>query len=277
VPSTDQSAPTVIFLTDYGLRDPFVGICHGVITRICPEARIIDLSHGVPRHDVQAGALMLASALPYMPPGVVLGVVDPDVGAARRAVAFRGADGRTYVGPDNGLLRLAADASGGVVEAVDIAHSPLRLQPVAATFHGRDIFAPVAAHLVAGTPLADAGSPLDPAGLVRLELPRPAFDGPAIVAHVLAVDTFGNAALDLRHDDLDGRGIRIGRTVAVIGPRSAPGGEPAAVVRTFADASPGELILYEDADRRVAIAISRGSAADRLGLDRGIEVRIVAA
>jgi S-adenosylmethionine hydrolase len=269
------AAPTVIFLTDYGLKDPFVGICHGVIARICPDARVIDLSHGVARHDVQAGAVALASALPYMPPGVVLGVVDPDVGASRRAVAMRAADGRLYVGPDNGLLTLAADAAGGVVEAVDIARSPLRLQPVAATFHGRDIFAPVAGHLVAGAPFREVGTPLDPAELVRLELPRPQFDGETILAHVVAVDTFGNAALDLQHDDLDGRGIRIGRTVSLCSPRSGPGGEKAVVVRTFADGAPGDLLLYEDADRRVAIAISHGDAAAHLGLERGVEVRVI--
>jgi S-adenosylmethionine hydrolase len=162
-------APVITFLSDYGLDDDFVGVCHGVIARIAPEARVIDVSHGVPRHDIRSGALMLRRALPYFPAGVHLAVVDPEVGAARRAVALRTAEeGRLMVGPDNGLMSLAAMRFGGVIEAVDLVRSPFRLEPTAATFHGRDIFAPIAAHLAAGTPLAEAGDPLDPGELVRL-------------------------------------------------------------------------------------------------------------
>ena len=164
------TSPVISFLTDYGLQDEFVGLCHAVITRICPAAHVIDLTHAVARHDVAAGAVVLADALPYLPAGVHLAVVDPDVGAERRAVALRAADGRLFVGPDNGLLWPAAQAAGGVVEAVDIAHSPFRLEPVSATFHGRDIFAPVAASLAGGTPLAQAGPPIEPGSLVALEL-----------------------------------------------------------------------------------------------------------
>src|SRR5947209_4145145 len=184
-------APVINFLTDYGFGDGFVGVCHGVIAGICPEARVIDLSHGVARHDIRAGALILEGALPYLPAGVVLGVVDPDVGAERRAVALRAGDGRQMVGPDNGLLMLAADACGGVTEAVDISRSPFRLEPVSATFHGRDIFAPVAARLAAGVPLAEAGEPSDPDELVRLDLPRPDLreDG-VLVAHAAYIDRF---------------------------------------------------------------------------------------
>ena len=145
-----MTGPLITFLSDYGLEDEFAGVCHGVIAGICPDARVIDLTHGIPRHDVRAGALVLRSALPYLPRGIHLAVVDPDVGAERRAVAIRSADDRMLVGPDNGLLSLAAQAAGGVVEAVDIARSPFRLEPVSATFHGRDIFAPVAARLGRG-------------------------------------------------------------------------------------------------------------------------------
>jgi hypothetical protein len=166
--------PVITFLSDYGLHDDFVGVCHGVIAMICPQARVIDITHGLPRQDVRAGAISLAGALPYTPQGVHLAVVDPDVGAQRRAVALRLADERVLVGPDNGLLWLAAEQSEGVVEAVDIARSPYRLEPVSATFHGRDIFAPVAARLAAGAPLAESGDPLDPTELVRLELPTSA-------------------------------------------------------------------------------------------------------
>jgi S-adenosylmethionine hydrolase len=143
--------PVVTFLTDYGRDDDFVGVCHGVIARICPEARVIDITHGLPRHDVRAAALVLRNTLGYMPAGVHLAVVDPEVGSPRRAVALRVAhEERVLVGPDNGLLVLAAERLGGIVEAVDLAGSPFRLEPVSATFHGRDLFAPVAARLAAG-------------------------------------------------------------------------------------------------------------------------------
>ena len=185
-----------------------------MIAGICPEARVIDITHGVPRHDVRAGALILRNALPYMPPGVHLAVVDPEVGAERRAVALRTAEeDRLLVGPDNGLLSLAAERFGGVVEAVDIGRSPWRLEPVSATFHGRDIFAPVAAHLAAGRRSPRPASRCDPDDLVRLELPRPRREDGALVAHALDVDRFGNVALDVTHDDLADAGLRLGRTL----------------------------------------------------------------
>ena len=164
-----MGGPVITFLTDYGLTDDFVGVCHGVIARVCPQARVIDLTHGVPRGDVRAGGLILQGALPYLPVGVHLAVVDPGVGSDRRAVALGTADGRALVGPDNGLLWLAAERAGGVIEAVDIGRSPFALEPVSATFHGRDIFAPVAARLAAGVALAEVGEACDPEALMRLE------------------------------------------------------------------------------------------------------------
>lgn len=259
----------VSFLSDYGLVDGFVGICHGVIATICPAARVIDISHGVPRHDVRAGALILRAALPFLPAGVHLAVVDPDVGAQRRAVALRAADGPLLVGPDNGLLSLAAADAGGVIEAVDIGSSPWRLEPVSATFHGRDIFAPVAARLAAGEPLADAGTPLDPGALVTLDLPRARVEDGALVSHAVYVDRFGNVQLDARHEELAAAGLKLGHGALV-------GEHPARYVRTFADGAEGELLLYEDSARMLAVAVSRGSAAERLCVAAGDELRVEA-
>jgi S-adenosylmethionine hydrolase len=250
------SAPVITFLSDYGSKDDFVGICHAVIATICPEARVIDLTHGIDRYDVLGGALTLRSAMRFVPAGVVLAVVDPDVGAARRAVAMRTADERLLVGPDNGLLSLC----GEVVEAVDIARSAFRLEPVSATFHGRDIFAPVAARLAGGEPLAAAGDPLDVSELVRLRLPRARIDDGALVAHALYVDRFGNVQLDAGHDDLAAVGVRLGDLVSV-------GGHDAHYVRTFAEVGDGELLLYEDARRSLAVALNRGDASALLGID----------
>jgi S-adenosylmethionine hydrolase len=257
--------PVITFLSDYGLADEFVGTCHGVIATICPEARVIDLAHGVPRHNVRAGALILRGALPYMPVGVHLAVVDPEVGAARRAVALRLGGGRRLVGPDNGLLWLAAEAGGGVVEAVDIARSPFRLEPVSATFHGRDIFAPVAARLAGGTPLAEVGEPCDPDELERLELPRPRFlaDG-MLVAHALYIDRFGNVQLNVDHEELPRAAIKLGHAVELKLGSGATYEAP--FVRAFADVEPQALLLYEDAARRLALAVSHGDAARRLGI-----------
>jgi S-adenosyl-L-methionine hydrolase (adenosine-forming) len=267
------SAPVITLLTDYGLTDGFVGICHGVIAAICPDARIIDLTHGIARHDVRSGALVLAGAIGYLPAGVHVAVVDPDVGAERRAVALASADGRLFVGPDNGVLWPAAQACGGVSEAVEIGHSSLRLEPVSATFHGRDIFAPVAAHLALGVALGDAGRPLDPGDLVSFELPQGRIESGELVAAVSYVDRFGNVQLGVAHEDLDGLGLRLGGTVAL---RLGRAGEVqvARYVRTFADAGDGELIVYEDASRQLAIALNLASAADRLGLAVGDEVRL---
>ena len=272
VPSSEQQQPFITFLSDYGLADDFVGVCHGVIARACPQAQVIDLTHGIDRHDVRAGAIVLAEAMPYMPVGVHLAVVDPDVGAQRRAVALRTADRRRFVGPDNGLLALAAQATGGVVEAVDIARSSFRLKPVSATFHGRDIFAPVAAALAGGATLSAAGDPLDPAELVTITLPAPRMRDGALVAHVRYVDRFGNLQLNVGHDDLAESGLRLGRAAAIEpGDGSA---HPVHYVRTFADAVPDELLLYEDAQRRLAIAVNHGNAAQRLGLAVDDELRI---
>jgi S-adenosyl-L-methionine hydrolase (adenosine-forming) len=271
-----MTGPLITFLSDYGLEDEFAGVCRAVIAGICPEARVIDLTHGIPRHDVRAGALVLRGALAYLPTGTHLAVVDPDVGAERRAVAIRTADERVLVGPDNGLLSLAATAGGGVVEAVDIAHSPFRLEPVSATFHGRDIFAPVAAKLAAGVALAEAGEPCDPAQLVAVELPRPRYEAGALVAHALYVDRFGNVQLDVAHADLADSGIKLGRAVRITAVASGLS-RRAQFARTFADAGEGELILYEDAYRMLAVAVSHGDAAATLDLSIDDELRMTPA
>jgi S-adenosylmethionine hydrolase len=267
-----MGAPVITFLSDYGLEDDFVGLCHAVIASICPRARVLDLSHGVARHDVRAGAIVLRGALPYLPVGVHLAVVDPDVGAERRAVALRLADDRLLVGPDNGLLSLAAGRAGGVVESVDIAHSKFRLEPVSATFHGRDIFAPVAAHLAAGVPLAETGEPCDPHTLARLELPQPELRDGALVAHAMYVDRFGNVQLDVEHEDLVGSGLKLGHRVRI--DLGARGSRQAKYVRTFAEVGDGELLIYEDAYRRLALAVRHGDAAARLGLGIDDELQI---
>jgi S-adenosylmethionine hydrolase len=258
--------PTITFLSDYGHADEFVGVCHGAIARRCPSARVIDLTHAIPRHDVRTGALVLRDSLAYMPPGIHLAVVDPEVGAVgrhqRRAVALRAAaPEQLLVGPDNGLLMLAAERLGGVVEAIDIGRSPERLEPVSATFHGRDIFAPVAAALADGAPLATVGEPLNVAELRVLELSSARIQAGALIAHVLRADHFGNLTLDASHAQLAAVGALLGDAVSV---KIADRVHGARYASTFADVAPGELLLYEDAQQMAALAVNRGSAAEAL-------------
>ena len=262
----------ITFLSDYGLDDEFVGVVHGVIAGICPEARVIDISHGVPRQDVAVGAAMLTRALPYVPAGVHLAVVDPEVGARRRAVALRTAsEDRLLVGPDNGLLVPAAEQFGGVAEAVEISASSWRLEPVSATFHGRDLFAPVAARLASGEPLASAGAPLEASELVAPERTAPRHEAGVLIAHVVATDTYGNAVLDATHADLVERGLRLGDPIAArTGSRRIRG----VVARTFSDVGAGALLLYEDASDALALAVNGGDAAALLGVTTGDEVRL---
>ena len=260
--------PVVTFLSDYGAADEFVGVVHGVIARLCPAARVIDVTHGIPRQAVDLGARALLRALPFMPVGVHLAVVDPEVGARRRAVALRVAEeGQLLVGPDNGLLLPIAERFGGVMAAVEISNSPWRLEPVSATFHGRDVFAPVAARLAAGELLEEAGEPLDPRELARIELSEAWRDeGGNLVAHVIGIDGFGNSALDAGHQHVLDMGWQIGRRIRLTqGDRV----HETIFARTFAEVSAGELLLYENAGGALALAVNAGSAAGLLGLRLG--------
>jgi S-adenosyl-L-methionine hydrolase (adenosine-forming) len=250
----------ICFLTDFGLQDDFVGTCHGVIARIAPEVRVIDVTHGIPPTAVLQGALVLSSTLPYMPVGVHLAVVDPGVGGSRRPLALQDADGRLFVGPDNGLLLPAAERSG-IVEARELANPDYALESISRTFHGRDLFAPAAAHLANGVPLAELGPPVDPDALVRLDLPVPAFREDRIDATMLYVDSFGNIALNLTRDDVETAGVAPGSRIELV---LSGEGYYAVMARTFADARPGDVILYEDSYGNMSVAINRGSAAAML-------------
>lgn len=259
----------ITFLSDFGLQDDFVGTCHGVIATIAPEARVIDVTHGVRPGHVLQGALVLANTLPYMPPGIHLAVVDPGVGSGRRALAVRDEEGRLYVGPDNGLLLPAVERFGGVAAAHELANADYSLHPVSRTFHGRDLFSPAAAHLAAGVALAKLGPPVDPEELVRLELPQPEVGQNRIRAVAVAVDRFGNITLNLRPDHLEHAELAAGTRIELVcrGDRFY-----AVSARTFADAPRGSLILYEDSYRSLALAVSRGSAAELLRLEEGGEI-----
>jgi S-adenosylmethionine hydrolase len=263
------------FLTDYHLIDHFVGTCHGVIATIAPEARVLDLTHQVPRGDVRQGALTLAQSISYLPVAVHLAVVDPGVGTERRAVAVLAQD-HVLVGPDNGLLLWAADALGGARHAYELAESAYRLRPVSATFHGRDVFAPAAAHVAAGLAPAKLGPPVDVDSLVRLPDPVCVVVGGAVHGEVIAVDTFGNAQTSVRADTLARAGIDPAGPGAhlLLSAHGHAAPQPVSYGRTFADVPPGEAVAFLDSAGQLALAVNRGEASAYFGLRVGSQVTI---
>jgi S-adenosylmethionine hydrolase len=267
------AAAPIVFLSDFGLQDEFVGTCHGVVARSAPTARVIDLTHGIPQGDVLRGALALAGALPYVPAdAVLLAVVDPGVGGSRRAVAVRSGTGRLLVGPDNGVLSLAWPLLGDVAQGVAITSPDVVLRPTSSTFHGRDVFAPAAAHLADGGELGSLGEPVDPGTLVRIEAPRPAAAAGSLTARVLAVDRFGNAQLGADPADLAAAGLDRASTLAV---RAGAATATARRATTYGDVGEGELLLLVDSSGRMALACNRGDAAGELRVVPGdtIEIR----
>jgi S-adenosylmethionine hydrolase len=250
--------------TDYGLSDGFAAMCHGVIARSAPRVGVIDVTHLVPPCDVARGAAVLAQAVPHLPPGVHVAVVDPGVGTARRGLAIE-TPGGLLVGPDNGLLPRAADVLGGIRRVVTLDNPDWFATAVSPTFHGRDVFAPVGARLALGADITDAGSQVDPASLVRLPDPVLAHGDGWIEAEVTQVDRFGNVQLAAPGDALES----LPAAVTV-------GGLRASRVRTFGDARPGELVVYVDSADRVAVAVNGGRAVVALGVTPGDVLRVAA-
>ncbi|MDP9020386.1 MAG: SAM-dependent chlorinase/fluorinase [Actinomycetota bacterium] len=254
---------TVSFLSDYGLEDEFVGVVTSVIRGISPHVTVVDVTHGVPPHDVRAGGLALARAAQYLAPGVVLAVVDPGVGTDRRAVAVEVGDREAvFVGPDNGVLASAVAMVGGASAAVELTDPAFHLPAPGPTFAGRDVFAPVAAHLCNGASLADLGERVEPAELLPGVLPVSRMEAGKLVAEVLWVDRYGNVQLNVGPDEVD------------------PFDEPLALelpdgVRTASRAGAygaigaGAVALVVDSYGLVSIAADRRSAAAELGLAPG--------
>ena len=258
-----MTAPIVTLTTDFGTRDPWVGVMKGVILGIAPAARLVDVSHEITAQNILEGALCLEAAARFFPRGTIhLAVVDPGVGSARRAIAVR-AGGQYYVGPDNGLLSLAFAQTSAPVTAVALTAAEYRLSPLSRTFHGRDLFAPAAAHLAAGVPLERFGPAVaDP---VRLALPAARREGDLVRGEVLGVDRFGNLLTSVRDEDLgplasDALAVKIGEV------------ELGAPVSAYADAPPGGLGAIVGSTGRLEVFARDGSAQARLGLGCGAPV-----
>lgn len=261
---------TICFLSDFGLSGDFVGTCKGVIQGIAPGAAVVDLTHDVPGFGIPQGAETLEHATGYMPRGTVyLAVVDPGVGTGRRAVALRTEADSYLVGPDNGLLAPASRALGGVSEAVLLSDGRFHVHPVSTTFHGRDIFAPVAAHLAADVDLGKVGDRLDPGSLVPLSLPGTTRNGAGeMEAEIISIDRFGNARLSATQQEA---GLQHGSQIEL-----DPGGGrvKCSYQETFGASRFGALIIVPDSHRRLSISINQGNAARALALSVGGRVRI---
>ena len=256
----------ITFLSDYGLDDAFVGICHGVVARIAPAVRVIDVCHEVAPQDVEHGATTLASAVEYLPEAVHLCVVDPGVGTSRRGVAVLTAQGSITVGPDNGVASLAWAELGGTVKAHCIDNDALWLQNPSKTFHGRDVFAPVAAHLANGVPLSEVGTEIDVASLRTVELREPEVDDDHVHGEVWSVDHFGNLSLNVHRSDLEAAGMNLGDLVEV---RMQGRTLEVPFTLTFGEVDPGRVAVCEDSYRRITVAVNLGHAAKTLRAGRG--------
>lgn len=255
----------ITFLSDYGLDDNFVGVCHGVMARIAPQARVIDLGHSVQPQDVRQGATLLAQSIVYMPAAVHLAVVDPTVGTRRASVALEAGE-HVLVGPDNGLLVWAAEAIGGIKRAVELTNPHYQLPRVSKTFHGRDIFAPVAAHVANGVDLDELGPALDPERLVRLAPPTSTVDDDHVHGEVLLIDHFGNVSLNITREQLERVGVSVGDRVEVrVGGRTFT----MPFEETFGAVPVGRPVLHEDSFRSLTVAINQGRAAERLRVRSG--------
>jgi S-adenosyl-L-methionine hydrolase (adenosine-forming) len=267
---SESTSPFVSFLSDYGLTDEFVGVCKAVVLRAAPSARIIDITHGIPPFDVRAGALALVRAVQYLPPGVVLAVVDPGVGTDRRALAVEVEEGY-LVGPDNGLLAPAVAMLGGARRAVSLTNAEYQLEAPGATFAGRDVFAPAAGYLAAGTPLEALGDLVDPMSLVPGMVPLPSDEGGRATGEVLWVDRYGNAQLNIDPSDLAALGVEPGGPLEI---RCGHETRTGRWVGSYAEAGPLELGVVVDSYGLVSLTLDRRPVADELGLRAGSAVTL---
>lgn len=262
---------TISFLSDYGTSDEFVGVVKSVIRSIAPGTAVVDITHDIRPYDVKGAALTLARSVQYLCPGVVLAVVDPGVGTARRAVAVEVGDGQSYlVGPDNGVLASAVGLVGGATAAVELTETEYQLPAPGPTFAGRDVFGPAAAHLCAGVPLDALGPRVDPAELMPGIVPLPRDDGDAIVGEILWVDRYGNCQLNIDPEAVAGWGER----VQLRWSKPRPGVRTAQRVEAYADLEPNQVGLVVDSYGLLAVSVPRGSAAETLGVVSGDEMAL---
>jgi S-adenosylmethionine hydrolase len=270
--------PFISFLTDFG-PDSAAAVCRGVMLSIAPDAQIVDISHSVRKYAVRDGAFLLSGSLPWMPVGVHVGVVDPGVGTARRPIGLLAGRGDVLIGPDNGLLTPAAERLGGIREARVLENRAWMLERTSSTFHGRDIFSPMAANLAIGGEFSAVGSLVEPGSLMVIRFPEPRVGLGVLESAIVYVDSFGNLRLAGDRGDLvdavgelsPGRELRVEFGGSNGGP---PIVETVPWARTFGEIPAGRPLLYEDSSGRIAYADNQADAASRLGVRADDPVRI---
>jgi hypothetical protein len=261
----------ISFLSDFGLRDEFVGVVHGVIARIAPEVHVLDITHGIAQGDVRAGALALLRSVQYVPEGVALAVVDPGVGTSRRAIAARTGWGY-FVGPDNGLLAPAVVMVGGADRIVSIENPELRLPAGGTSFDGRDLFGPAAAVLADGqADLDDLGPGVDPETVTPLMLPLAEHDPGSVRGEVLWIDHFGNAQTNIAPEDLQRVGAQPGEELVV---RIGTAEYQLSWVTSYGDVDPGEGLLHADSYGQIAVAVRDGRADEAFPVAQRVAVSL---
>lgn len=261
----------ISFISDFGRDDEFVGVVHGVIARIAPKVRVIDIGHEFAQGDIRSGALALMRSIQYLPKGVALAVIDPTVGTKRKAIAVRTEWG-VLIGPDNGLLAPATAMVGGADAAVSLENPELRLPAPGATFHGRDLFGPAAAVIASGqAEFEDLGPALDPDSLVPMMLPLVERGDGSVVGEVLWVDHFGNAQLNITPEDLQLVGVSPGTDIVL---KIASAEFSIEWATAYGDVEVGEALLHVDSYGQIAVAVRDGSAVESFPFGEGTAVTI---
>ena len=276
-----MTGPLISLRSDFGSRDPSAAIMRGVVLGIAPDARIVDISHEVRKFAIRDGALLLWCALPYLPVGFHVAVVDPGVGTARLPIAVATGRGDVLVGPDNGLLVAAARKLDGITAVRELRDPRFRLPVISTSFHGRDIFAPAAAHLATGVDIRELGPEVDPAALAPSPLREPIVGEGELGSSVVYVDTFGNVKLAGLRSDLEAAlgplaaGDRLRLEIAAgdgTGDLQTTSTIETSWQSTFGDVAVGETLVYEDSYRRICLAAREADAAAKHGIVEDLEV-----
>ncbi len=260
----------ISFVSDFGLEDTWVGVCHAVIHRACPQAYVVDLGHQIPPFDIRKGAATAAAGVYQLPDAIHLIVVDPGVGGGRNDVCIIGRQGTRLVGPDNGVLLPAAWRAGGIERAFRIDPGKIDFKGPLATFHARDVLAPAAAALACGVAPEALGTPIDPDELVAAPFGRCEQEGASVVGEVLEADRFGSLRFNIPAEQIDELDLRSTRLEVTLGHNALA----VPFATTFSDVAEGEAVALIDSSGWLTLAVNTGDAADRFGIEPGTKVRV---
>lgn len=258
------------FVSDFGLEDTWVGVCHAVIHRACPQAHVVDLGHQIPPFDVRKGAATAAAGVYQLPEAIHLVVVDPGVGGSRRNLCLVGGSGTKLVGPDNGVLLPAMWRAGGIAEAYSIDAAKIDSASPLATFHARDVLAPAAAALACGVSPDALGVPVDPASLAPAPFGQCVVDGSVVLGEVLEADRFGSLRMNIPAEEIEEMGLRVPRIEISLGHNALV----VPFASTFSDVAEGDPVAIVDSSGWLTLAVNKGDASDRYGVTPGTKVKI---